>query len=334
MSAASLGTEHRRFSVVVCTYERADHLARLLTSLESQSLRDFETVVVDGSREDEAVHEVVSEARARWTRSPNGAPELRLVRSAAGLTRQRNVGLRSVQGDIVCFLDDDVSLPPTFLADAWRLLSRPDMADVGGLAGYDVLNYPRPVTLRWKLRRWLGAVPSLRPGDADHLGRAVPLSLAPPDCGSITVGWLSGYCMIYRRAALAGLSFDEVLPTYGGEDRDFSMMVGARWRLVLCADLKLSHHYAPSSRTVGAARVRETVFGMGRSFAKRVRGPADYITLARWLAVETVIGLLTWLRHPSRDRAQALAAVPTGLVAGLRSLSTAPTPARPVRAAE
>jgi GT2 family glycosyltransferase len=334
MSDASSGTGRLRFSVVVCTYERADHLARLLASLESQSLRDFETLVVDGSREGEGVRAAVMDARARWESSPRAAPELRLVRSAAGLTRQRNIGLRSVRGEVVCFLDDDVSLPPTFLADAWHQLSRPDMADVGGLAGYDVLNYPKPVTLRWKLRRWLGAVPSLRPGDADHLGRAVPLSIAPPDCGSITVGWLSGYCMIYRRGALAGLSFDEGLPTYGGEDRDFSMLVGARSRLVLCADLKLSHHYAPASRTVGAARVRETVFGMGRSFAKRARGPVDYLTLARWLAAETVIAVLAWLRHPSRDRAQALAALPTGLVAGLRSVSMAPAPARTVRAAE
>jgi hypothetical protein len=140
--------------------------------------------------------------------------------------------------------------------------------------------------------------------------------------------------MLYRREALAGLSFDEGLPTYGGEDRDFSMLVGARSRLVLCADLKLSHHYAPTSRTVGSARVREMVFGMGRSFAKRARGPSDYITVARWFVVETVIGILTWLRHPSRDRAQALAALPTGLVAGLQSLSMAPPPDRSVRAAE
>ena len=104
MSAAALGAERCRFSVVVCTYERADHLARLLASLESQSLRDFETIIVDGSREGQAVRDVVSEARARWERSPKGASELRLVRSAAGLTKQRNVGLRNVRGEVVCFL--------------------------------------------------------------------------------------------------------------------------------------------------------------------------------------------------------------------------------------
>src|SRR5262247_1383488 len=98
MSDASSATERRRFSVVAGSYEKTDHLARLLTSLESQSVRDFETIVVDGSREGLAVREVVNDARARWGGSPGGAPELRLVRSAAGLTRQRNVGLRSVQG--------------------------------------------------------------------------------------------------------------------------------------------------------------------------------------------------------------------------------------------
>ena len=151
------------------------------------------------------------------------------------------------------------------------------MQDVGGVTPYDTLHYPFALSLRWRMRAALGVMPSLNPGEVDRLGRAVPISFLKPFTGNKQIGWLPGFGMIYRRTAVEGLRFDELLPTYGGEDRDYSMRVGERSRLLICGDLHLQHHYATEGRNDGLIRLRECSFGAGRRFAKYGHGFRDYL---------------------------------------------------------
>jgi glycosyltransferase involved in cell wall biosynthesis len=305
-----------RFSIVVCTYGRALSLEHLLDSLAAQTYRNLEVLVVDGNQDSSQVQGIVA-------RFQNIVPDLRHIPSPKGLTRQRNGGIEQSTGDVLCFLDDDVTLEPDFLSRVAGLLESPGMADVGGLTGYDVLNYPTPVTLRWKLRWLFGAIPSLKPGDADHLGRAVPVSFLAPYSGYLSVKWLSGFCMIYRRAAVGALRFDEKLPTYGGEDRDFSAVIGTQWRLLLWGDLHLCHHCTKEGRFSDVDRMFETGFGTGRRFAKYARTPWDYVIVARTFLGDLVVDVLAFFARPSRYTFLATFARMSGFVQGLNSLETA-----------
>src|SRR5947209_11497814 len=260
-------------SVIICTYGRSRSLGRVLDCLRAQSYGRIEVIVVEGQPETAAPDGYAAGIRADGP--------VRFVPAPRGLTIQRNAGLRHAAGDLVCFLDDDVSFENDFVARIAALFELPGMGDVGGVTGYDLLHYPSPVNLRWRLRWLLGAIPSLRPGDTDHLGRAVPVSFLEPYSGCREVGWLSGFCMIYRRSSIAGLEFDQKLPTYGGEDRDFSLQVAKRARLMLCGDLELRHHYSAETRDDDVERVYQTGFGVGRRFAKYARGLADYWTVAK-----------------------------------------------------
>lgn len=224
---------------------------------------------------------------------------MRLVKSPKGLTRQRNVGLTEATGDLICFLDDDVTFEPDFLARAAGVLSRPEAQQVGGITGYDPLNYSAPVTLRWRLRKLLGTIPSLEPGDTDRLGRAVTVSFLKPLTGYKPIGWLPGFCMIYRRAAVGGLRFDETLPTYGGEDREFSMRVAETWDLWICGDLLIKHHGAPQGRDSQLGRVFQTGFGTGRRFAKSVSTLRDVLTMVRTMFGDSLIDVVACFGHPS-----------------------------------
>ena len=96
-------------SVVVTTYDHAHFLADALASVERQTCRDFETVVVDdGSHDDPAA--VVA-----------GFPGVRLIRQDnAGLAAARNTGLRHSRGRHVVFLDADDRLLPDALATGLR----------------------------------------------------------------------------------------------------------------------------------------------------------------------------------------------------------------------
>ncbi|MBZ5676156.1 MAG: glycosyltransferase [Acidobacteriia bacterium] len=304
-----------RFSIVVCTYGRARSLEHLLGSLSAQTYRNFEVLVVDGNQDSSTVQTIVA--------ASDGALDVRHIPSPKGLTRQRNVGIEQSRGDVLCFLDDDVTMETDFLSRVKGMLETSGMHDVGGLTGYDVLNYPSPVTLRWKLRWFLGAIPSLNPGDADHLGRAVPVSFMTPYSGCRSVKWLSGFCMIYRRTAIGALRFDEKLPTYGGEDRDFSAVIGGQWRLLLCGDLHLQHHCTKEGRDSEVDRVFETGFGTGRRFAKYARTPWDYVIVARSFLGDLVVDILAFLAHPSRYSFLTTFARVSGFFHGLTSLETA-----------
>lgn len=283
-------------SVIICTYGRAAALETLLDGLETQQYRHFETLIIDGNGKNSPARDVVNKFLGR---SP-ARPSIRLIESPKGLTRQRNVGLQEAGSDLICFLDDDVSIEPDFLARIVRLFEGPEAVDVGGLTGYDPLNYSAPVTFRWRLKKLLGTIPSLEPGDADHLGRAVTVSFLKPWSGCKEIGWLPGFCMIYRREAVGSLRFDEKLPTYGGEDRDFSMRVGENWRLWICGDLLVRHHGEPQGRDSQLQRIFQTGFGTGRRFAQNTYAFRDHLTMVRTFVGDLLVDVVAFLSRPSR----------------------------------
>jgi glycosyltransferase involved in cell wall biosynthesis len=309
-------------TVIVCTYRRADELEQLLRCLARQTCDRFEVLIVDGSGDDATVRDSVD----RYQREEAPRFDLRLIASPKGLTRQRNIGIGQARGEIVAFFDDDIAIGDGFLDQVVQVFSDPNHQDVGGVCGYDVLHYSSPVTMRWRMRRWLRVVHSLEPGAVDHLGRNVPLSFLRPFSGCREVGWFSGFCMIYRRAALGNLHFDEGLPTYGGEDRDLSMEVAKRWRLLLCGDLHVEHRASNQNRVFDSQRVYQTGFGTGRGFAKRVRTVADYGTIAWYTVGEFIVDMLSFLRRPTRANLCSAIARPRGIIAGYRSLKRGSQP--------
>lgn len=302
-------------SIIICTYRRADELERVLGCLARQTYREFEVLVVDGSGADPTVRERVASMLAREDeRLP-----LRLISAPAGLTKQRNIGLSEAGGDLIGFLDDDVSMGSTFLADVVGCFAQAGMEDVGGITGFDTSYYPQPVTLIWRLRYWLGVIPGLTAGVVDHLGRRAPLEFAARTPLHQRVGWLPGFCMIYRREAAQQRRFDELLPTHGGEDRAFSLEVGSEWRLLLCADIALVHHRSGTAREDEVSGLFQNGFGMGRGFARRARTMLDYLRVLRYAVGETFVQVLRFLHRPSRARLRGVIAFARGMHAGFSS---------------
>lgn len=84
-------------SLVICTLGRTAELQRLLASLRLQDFENFEAIIVDQNPPD---------FLAPHLRQFKDLP-LRVIRSAKGLSRARNAGLRVCQGEIIGFPDDD-----------------------------------------------------------------------------------------------------------------------------------------------------------------------------------------------------------------------------------
>jgi glycosyltransferase involved in cell wall biosynthesis len=126
-----------RFSLITATLSRTNELHRLLRSLERQTYRDFELVIVD-QNPDERLIPILSEFENRF--------EIRRVTSAPGLSRARNVGLREIDGDVVCFPDDDCWYPEDLLERLKQLFKA--QTEWQGVVGDPVDESGKP-TLPW-----------------------------------------------------------------------------------------------------------------------------------------------------------------------------------------
>lgn len=95
-------------SLVVATRGRATPFQDLFESLEAQTFRAFEVIVVDQN----ADARVGSPAEEGWS-----FPIVHMhTPSEAGASRARNAGLARARGSIILFPDDDCWYPPDFLA--------------------------------------------------------------------------------------------------------------------------------------------------------------------------------------------------------------------------
>ena len=95
------------FSLIVATLGRTTELENLFESLASLAYPGFECIIVD-QNSDRRVKDIVD-----WWK---GVLNLRVVDSAPGLSRARNVGLALATGDVVAFPDDDCWYNPSLLA--------------------------------------------------------------------------------------------------------------------------------------------------------------------------------------------------------------------------
>lgn len=95
-----------RFSLILATIGRVSEVEQFLISLDSQTHRDFELIVVD-QNEDERLSSILAAYRESFS--------IMHLKSKLGLSRARNSGLPHITGDVVAFPDDDCWYPSRFL---------------------------------------------------------------------------------------------------------------------------------------------------------------------------------------------------------------------------
>jgi len=115
-----------RFSLVLATVDRVEEVERLLVSLQAQTHRDFELIVVDQNL-DTRLKQVLEPYHDNFSILHLHVPQER------GASKARNVGLKHVTGNAVTCPDDDCWYPPRLLEQVAAFLN--EHADVDGVSG-------------------------------------------------------------------------------------------------------------------------------------------------------------------------------------------------------
>jgi glycosyltransferase involved in cell wall biosynthesis len=108
------GKEGFLFSLIVPTLGRCEDVRRLLVSLEAQTCRDFEVIIVDQNADD-LLGDICHDFASRM-------PLLRLRVDFKGAARARNHGLGFAKGALINFPDDDCEFTPDLLARVATIL--------------------------------------------------------------------------------------------------------------------------------------------------------------------------------------------------------------------
>ncbi len=114
-SSAGPSDHSGRFSLIVATIGRTSELARLLKSIDQQTYRNFEVIIVDQNPDDRL---------ADVLRPVEGKFPLRRITSPQGVSRARNLGLAHTTGDWIAFPDDDCWYGAEHLAQLAELFDK------------------------------------------------------------------------------------------------------------------------------------------------------------------------------------------------------------------
>ena len=229
-----------RLSIVIVSYNARADLERCLTSLVAHKPKiDHEVLVVDNASSDGTVEAL----RARWS-------GVRLMEAGGniGFAKANNIGIRQSFGELVLLLNGDTIVPEGALdALVETIERRPDVAVVGprlvDAHGRAELSFGRMISplneLRQKLReRW--TVERLTSKERE-------------------VDWVSGACLLVRRADAEAVNLlDERFFMYT-EDVDFCASLRARGRKVLFTPAAEITHLRGRSRQT-APRATEAAY--------------------------------------------------------------------------
>lgn len=249
-------------TVVVCTRDRPDDLARCLPHLARMAKNGTQVLIVDNCPSDGRTRQLVVEySGICYIHEPR-----------PGLNVARNRGLRAAQGEVVAFLDDDAIPDAGWLDSLLANFADPMVAVVTGIT--------LPLELETPAQQWFEKTNSFGRGYVRRVFETGTTSVL----GSGQTG--AGVNMAIRREAVSEIGFfDEALdggtPTMSGGDQEFFSRALARGFRIVYEPAALVWHRHRRDWT----ELRHTLFGYGVGL---------FAWWTRALIIEKEITVLYW----------------------------------------
>jgi GT2 family glycosyltransferase len=258
-----------KISLLILTRNRAAPLLRCLKSIEKQSLKAHEVIVLDDASDQLRVSDVLREA---------GVCDVRVLRSDTplGIAGGRNRLLREASGDVCFVVDDDAYLDePNCLAHLFQILER----------------RPKTAIVATRIVDHRFAEPTLLVPFAKHQRRKSPRLVEEPQLVSYFLG--GGHAI--RREVVAKIGGYHEDFVFGEEELELSYRAIQSGHEIFYAPDVVVHHYPMQSVLRSNARPQSELFYhvRNRLFLAKQFLPAAYVApyLAIWLSRYALAGL-------------------------------------------
>lgn len=232
------------FGVVVCTYNRNHILEQALTHWQKSNRKPDQFLVIDATAKAGSYRDALVETyQSLFAESASDY----IVTPSPGLTLQRNLGLAQIKTDIVCFVDDDAFVTPTYVDNVIDVFEKDSSGLIGGVNGVSIGQFDNPKqryarVARNFLRHRFGFLAQRIHIPKSKTQLFKPLSSELKSLPLIPIDRLWGANMNYRRSAISDHRFDENFKRYGlYEDVDMSVRIGQSHKLVCRIDAELNH---------------------------------------------------------------------------------------------
>lgn len=234
-----------KISVAVVTFRRPNDLSHLLDSLLVQEILPVEIIIVDNGM-DIQTENLITKRKDEF--SKKGIMPLYVCNKENSLTSGRNLAVKKAKGEIILFLDDDVTLDKTYIAEIVKVYKEyPDALGVQGYLEQEPRSWVSDKTRafffwhHWDLdkQRVLKSVSATYPKDLDRI---------------INCECLSGANHSFRKTVFEELLYDENLIKYSeGEDLDMGYRVHCKHNnsLYMTPYARLVHTTSMESRALG-----------------------------------------------------------------------------------
>ena len=238
-------------------------LLNLLNSVKMQELYPNEILIIDGSTDYETAAIIAQNTFQNLT-------YFQVSEADRGLTKQRNFGISKVSNDteVICFLDDDTILEPTYFEEIVNAFQSDN--GIVGVAGvainemrwiekksdkkynkykfYEFEGYVYPEGLRNIIRNILRLQSNLGPGRMPEFSNGRTCGF-PLNDKMYEVDLLIGMSFSFRKVVFDNIKFSHYFEGYGlYEDADFSIRAQQFGKNVITTKAKLSHYHDPSGR--------------------------------------------------------------------------------------
>jgi len=224
-------------TLVVATYKRPAKMLELLKCLDGLFDTPGEVVIVDGSPGRETENAVLE-----WVKARDLQFGLAYVSTPAGLTRQRNVGVDASSRDYVFFLDDDCLPLPGYFSSIAQVFRNDERGEVVAVCGSIINHMGRPLSNKWRVRLFLGLLPSCEGLKYYPTATSGPFSIVAPFSGLRPVDVVPGGASAYRRTIFDRHRFSEFFSGYAqGEDLEMSRRIASDGMLLWCGDAHVRH---------------------------------------------------------------------------------------------
>lgn len=231
-------------AVIICTYQRRHLLEQCLNSWSQSKQLPDQFIVVDASPDAAQYRDELLEKFSALFSASNSHY---ILADKPGLTYQRNLGLRHLKTDIVCFADDDTFVSHDYLTKILEVFQADTQKTIGGVNGtatgqFDNSSQKYTRLFRNHVRHHFGQVAQRIRIPANQTKLHKPLAPELQSFPLIHIDRLWGANMNYRTELIRDSGFDENFQRYGlFEDVDLSVRVGKTHKLVCRLDALINH---------------------------------------------------------------------------------------------